>query len=52
MIVFIDSGVLGQICNPDISDETTAVKEWLFKQLARGVRVLVLTFVIMKCGEV
>jgi predicted nucleic acid-binding protein len=40
MIVFIDSGVLGQICNPNISNETTAVKEWLFKQLSRGVRVV------------
>jgi hypothetical protein len=42
MIVFIDSGVLGQICNPNISNETTAVKEWLFKQTLGWARLITL----------
>jgi predicted nucleic acid-binding protein len=40
MIVFIDSGVLGKICNPNISPEIRAVQGWLFKLLARGVLVV------------
>ena len=37
MIVLIDSGVLGKICNPNPSDEVNAIKEWMYSLLAKGV---------------
>ena len=40
MIVILDSGVLGKLCNPNPSSETIAVKEWLYSLLAQGVRVV------------
>jgi predicted nucleic acid-binding protein len=40
MIIFIDSGVLGKLCNPNSSPDAIAAKEWLFKLLSRGVRVV------------
>ena len=40
MIVFIDSGVLGKLCNPNRTEETVAVNRWLFSLLAKGVYVV------------
>ena len=40
MIVFIDSGILGKLCNPNSSAEVDAVRDWLFSLLARGVFVV------------
>ncbi len=40
MIVFIDSSILGKICNPNNSPEVTDIQKWLFKLLSRGVRVV------------
>lgn len=40
MIVLIDSGVLGKICNPNPSEEVNAVKEWMYSLLAKGVVLL------------
>jgi hypothetical protein len=40
MIIFIDSGVLGKLCNPNSSPDAIAAKEWLFKLLSRSVRVV------------
>ena len=36
MIVFIDPGVLGKLCNPNPTEETVAINEWLFSLLAKG----------------
>lgn len=43
MIVFIDSGVLGKLCNPNRTEETIAVNNWLFSLLSKGV------FVVSSC---
>ena len=40
MIVFIDSGVLGKLCNPNRTEETIAVNDWLFSLLSKGVFVV------------
>ena len=40
MIVFIDSGILGKLCNPNRTEETVAVNKWLFSLLAKGVYVV------------
>ena len=40
MIVFIDSGVLGKLCNPNPTEETVAINEWLFSLLAKGIFVV------------
>jgi hypothetical protein len=40
MIVFIDSSILGKICNPNNSQEIIDIQRWLFKLLSRGVRVV------------
>ena len=40
MIVLLDSGVLGKICNPNPSDEVNAVKEWMYSLLAKGVVIV------------
>jgi predicted nucleic acid-binding protein len=40
MIVFLDSGVLGKLCNPNSSPETIAVNEWLFSLLSKGKTVV------------
>ena len=40
MIVLIDSGVIGKICNPNPSDEVNAVKEWMYSLLAKGVVIV------------
>jgi predicted nucleic acid-binding protein len=40
MIVILDSGILGKLCNPNNSPATIAVREWLFSLLAKGVRVV------------
>ena len=40
MIVFIDSSILGKICNPNTSTEIVDIQRWLFKLLGRGVRVV------------
>jgi hypothetical protein len=40
MIVFIDSSILGKICNPNNSQEIIDIQNWLFKLLSRGVRVV------------
>jgi predicted nucleic acid-binding protein len=40
MIVFIDSGVLGKLCNPNRTEETMAINQWLFSLLRRGAFVV------------
>ena len=40
MIVFIDSGILGKLSNPNRTKETIAVNNWLFSLLAKGVYVV------------
>ena len=40
MIVFIDSGILGKLCNPNSSAEVDAVRDWLYSLLAKGVFVV------------
>ncbi len=40
MIVFIDSGILGKLSNPNRTEETVAVNKWLFSLLAKGVYVV------------
>jgi predicted nucleic acid-binding protein len=40
MIVFIDSSILGKICNPNNSQEIIDIQNWLFELLSRGVRVV------------
>jgi predicted nucleic acid-binding protein len=40
MIVFIDSSILGKICNPGDSPEVLLIQQWFFKLLSRGVRVV------------
>ncbi|NJL52013.1 MAG: type II toxin-antitoxin system VapC family toxin [Hydrococcus sp. SU_1_0] len=40
MIVLIDSGVLGKLCNPNSSTEVEVAREHLYTLLARGVYVL------------
>ena len=40
MIVLIDSGVLGKLCNPNRTEETIAVNDWLFSLLSKGVFVV------------
>ena len=40
MIVFIDSGVLGKLCNPNPTEETIAVNNWLFSLLSKGIFVV------------
>ncbi len=37
MIVLLDSSVLGQLCNPNPSEQTIAVNNWMYFLLARGV---------------
>lgn len=39
MIVLLDSGVLGQFCNPNPSHQTIAVNNWMYTLLARGVMI-------------
>lgn len=39
MIVFIETGVLGILCRPGLSDEGRKCEEWLYKLLSRGVIV-------------
>ena len=40
MIVLIDSGVLGKLCNPNSSPEVETAREKLYSLLARGVYVV------------
>ena len=40
MIVFIDSGILGKLCNPNSSAEVDAVRDWLYSVLAKGMFVV------------
>jgi hypothetical protein len=40
MIVLIDSGVLGKLCNPNRTEETIAVNQWLFSLLRKGAFVV------------
>ncbi len=40
MIVFIDSGVLGKLCNPNSSAEVDAIRDWLYSLLAKGIFVV------------
>lgn len=40
MIVFIDSGMLGKLCNPNSSAEVDAVRDWLYSLLAKGIFVV------------
>jgi predicted nucleic acid-binding protein len=40
MIVILDSGVLGQLCNPNPSPETIAVNEWVYSLIAKGIVVV------------
>ena len=40
MIVLIDSGILGKLCNPNSSAEVEAAREKLYKLLARGVYIV------------
>jgi len=36
MIILLDSGVLGQLCNPNSTEKTIVLNEWLYTQLIRG----------------
>ena len=36
MIILIDLGVLGQLCNPNSTAKTIALNEWFYTQLIRG----------------
>ena len=36
MIILVDSGVLGQLCNPNSTAKTIALNEWFYTQLIRG----------------
>lgn len=38
--IFIDSGILGKLCNPNRTEETIAVNNWLFSLLGKGVYVV------------
>ncbi|MDJ0679968.1 MAG: type II toxin-antitoxin system VapC family toxin [Xenococcaceae cyanobacterium MO_167.B52] len=40
MIVFIDSGILGKLCNTNRTEETVAVNNWLFSLLGKGIYVV------------
>lgn len=40
MIVFIDSGILGKLSNPNRTEETIAVNNWLFSLLGKGVYIV------------
>jgi predicted nucleic acid-binding protein len=40
MIFFIDSSILGKICNPNNTPEVAEVRRWLLKLVSRGVRVV------------
>lgn len=40
MIVMTDSGILGKLCNPNRTEETIAVNDWLFTLLSRGIFVV------------
>jgi predicted nucleic acid-binding protein len=40
MIVFLDSGVLGKLCNPNKKGEAAECENWLFGLLARGIYVV------------
>ena len=40
MIVLIDSGVLGKLCNPNSSPEVEAARERLYTLLAKGVYIV------------
>jgi hypothetical protein len=35
MIILIDSGILGQLCRPNLDRETLALKSWLERALIR-----------------
>ena len=37
MIVLLDTGVLGTLCNPNFSQEVSDCQSWLERLLARGV---------------
>lgn len=39
MIVLLDSGVLGVVCNPNPSQEVINCKEWMYNLLAKGVSI-------------
>lgn len=39
-IVFIDSGVLGILCNPNQSEINAKCEEWLYRLLSQGIRVI------------
>lgn len=40
MIVFLDSGVLGILANPNKKGEANDCEEWLYSLLSKGVYVL------------
>ncbi|MEA5468415.1 PIN domain-containing protein [Spirulina sp. 06S082] len=40
MIVFVDSSILGMLCNPNSSPEVNECKQWLYSLLARSARVV------------
>ena len=40
MIVFLDSGVLGKLCNPNKKGEVAECEDWLFRLLSKGVHVV------------
>ena len=40
MIILIDSGVLGKLCNPNSSPEVEAAREKLYSLLAKGVYIV------------
>jgi hypothetical protein len=42
MIIIIDSGVLGQLCRPNLDRETLALKGWFDRALIRANGVLLL----------
>jgi hypothetical protein len=36
MIILVDSGVLGQLCNPNSTEKTISLNKWFYTQLIRG----------------
>ena len=40
MIIFLDTGVLGYLCNPNPSKKSQECKKWLYQVMVRGARVV------------
>ncbi len=40
MIIFLDTGVLGYLCNPNPSEKSQKCKRWLYRVMARGATII------------